>query len=51
MDQEQEKQKIERRLARCRELIAGFPDGVTAQNLLEIERDLGERLERLCPPS
>jgi hypothetical protein len=51
MDQEQEKQEIERRLARCRVLMTGFPDGVTAQNLREIERDLLERLEKLRPPS
>jgi hypothetical protein len=51
MDQEKEKREIERRLARCRELMTGFPDGVTAQNLREIERDLLERLEKLRPPS
>lgn len=47
MEHDRERQEIERRLMRCRELLADYPDGPTAKNLREIERELLERLQSL----
>ena len=53
MDREQEKQKLEQQLCRCRYLERTYQDGLTARNLREIERELEERLRTLQqrPPS
>ena len=40
MDQAEQKLEIEERLARCRQLLADYPDGPTARNLRELEVEL-----------
>ena len=47
MDPEQEKQKLEQQLCRCRDLERTYEDGITARNLREIEREVEERLRML----
>jgi hypothetical protein len=46
MEDAREKQEIERWLARCRELMAAYRDGLTAKNLRDLERELLARLQR-----
>jgi len=44
MERNQEKQTIEAKLARCRELAQEFPDGATAQMIRDMEDELREQL-------
>lgn len=44
MNREHEKQVLEERLERCRELALQFPTGATADLIRELEADLREQL-------
>ena len=44
MEQNHEKQAIEAKLARCRELAQEFRDGPTAQMICELEEELRQQL-------
>jgi hypothetical protein len=44
MDEPYDKQCIENQLARCRDLVKEFPDGLTAQHLRELEKELQQKL-------
>lgn len=48
MDSKANKRELEQQLARCRRLMSEFRDGVTAYNLDELERELGQRLRDLA---
>jgi hypothetical protein len=47
MNMSQQKQEIEEMLARCRQLLADYPDGPTAKHLRELEADLQAQLRVL----
>jgi hypothetical protein len=55
MDRTREKQAIETKLARCRELAKEFPHGSTAQMIRDMEDDFRQQLQELeqavRPPS
>jgi hypothetical protein len=44
MDLAEQKREIEEKLARCRQLLADYPNGQTARNLRELEIDLQGQL-------
>jgi hypothetical protein len=50
MDQDREKQAIETKLARCRELAEEFRDGPTADMIRDLEAELREQLHAACRP-
>jgi hypothetical protein len=43
---DQQRAEIEKRLARCRELLEGFPEGVNAEHLWELQAELLNRLHQ-----
>jgi hypothetical protein len=47
MDRTQEKQEIETKLARCRELAKEFPDGPTAQMIRDMEEEFRQQIRNL----
>jgi hypothetical protein len=47
MDRNREKQLIETKLARCRELAQQFRNGATAEMIREMEAELREQMRRL----
>jgi hypothetical protein len=47
--QNREKLELEAKLARCRDLAKDYPDGLTANNLREIENEIRQRLSALEP--
>ena len=47
MDQNREKQAVETKLIRCRELAQEFQHGPTAEMIRDMEADLREQLRRM----
>ena len=47
MDRKREKEAIEARLERCRELAAEFRDGPTAEMIRDLEAELREQLRNV----
>jgi hypothetical protein len=47
MDRDREKQAIEAKLARCRELAREFPDGPTAAMIRDLENELRDQVRAL----
>jgi hypothetical protein len=47
MNRTREKQTIETKLARCRELAKEFPHGSTAQMIRDMEDDFRQQLQEL----
>jgi hypothetical protein len=47
MDRNREKQAIETKLAKCRELAREFPHGATAQMIREMEEELRQQMREL----
>jgi hypothetical protein len=47
MDQDQEKQALEKKLARYQRLIQEFPEGETARNLRELMAELERKIRAL----
>ena len=47
MDREREKDAIETKLARCRELAAEFRDGPTAEMIRDMQDELREQMQSL----
>jgi hypothetical protein len=47
-DHAENKRELEAKLEQCRRLASEFPEGVTSQNLRELEVELQQKIRALC---